>query len=98
MLKRRLILFFVVGEPQIWCPVDGSIKEINFQEELDLQRTKITLQFESRQSFFIVFGSAAKACGLYHNNSFEQFHKIKGSWQVAFEPEWGGQSQRISCV
>lgn len=52
--------------------------------------TKITLNFEPRQSFFIVFGSTEEAEGIYHNNEIAFSDKLTGPWQVSFDPEWGG--------
>ncbi|RLB98121.1 MAG: hypothetical protein DRH90_22350 [Deltaproteobacteria bacterium] len=78
------------GTPQIWNPVDGSIREISDYTTCETGTTKITLNFAERQSFFVVFGSHAKASAVFHNNEMTFKDEIKGAWNVAFDTDWGG--------
>ncbi|MCP4314304.1 MAG: hypothetical protein GY790_23870 [Bacteroidetes bacterium] len=78
------------GQPQVWCPVDGSIREISEYTTVGDKRTKISLDFEARQSLFVVFGSSEGADEPYLNNAFVFDHGISGPWNVAFDSAWGG--------
>jgi len=75
--------------PQIWEPVDGSIWSTEDYRTVG-NRTTIELNFEPRQSLFVIFGSKAKARNAYHNNRMVAGGEIEGSWNVAFDTEWGG--------
>ena len=78
------------GRPQVWNAVDGSILKSPTFTVVDDRRTKLSLNFEPRQSLFVVFGSREKADGIFNNNDMDTVHEITGSWRVAFDPEWGG--------
>jgi hypothetical protein len=80
------------GLPQIWNPIDGSIQNISAYKGVGDDRIKISLNFEARQSLFVVFGSSEKADELYHNNALVLDHEITGAWNVAFDTIWGGPS------
>ena len=80
------------GRPQVWDPIDGSIQEISEYTKVGDNRSKISLNFEARQSLFVVFGSSEKADEPYHNNAFVFDHSISGPWNVAFDTAWGGPS------
>lgn len=77
-------------QPKIWNPIDGSIQNISVYEAGVNGGTEITLNFEPRQSYFVVFGSTETAEGLYHNNEMVFNDELTGPWQVAFDPAWGG--------
>jgi len=78
------------GQPQIWSPVDGSIQNIAAYTQVGDNRVKTSLNFEPRQSFFVVFGSSEKTNRNYHNNALVFAHEITGGWDVSFDTEWGG--------
>ncbi len=78
------------GKPQIWNAVDGSIQNMPDHTAVGDKRVRVSLNFEARQSLFVVFGSRENADGNYHNNHMVIDHEISGPWNVAFDKEWGG--------
>jgi hypothetical protein len=78
------------GQPQAWSPVDGFIQNIAAYTAVGSDGVKVSLNFDPRQSFFVVFGSSEKADGIYHNNRLVSGHEITGAWDVGFDTAWGG--------
>ena len=78
------------GQPQIWNAVDGSIQNIPAHTAVGDKRVRVSLNFEARQSLFVVFGSREKTNDIYHNNNMVFDYGISGPWNVAFDTEWGG--------
>jgi hypothetical protein len=82
------------GLPDLWDPITGEIHtlpECNWQNNY----TSVPLQFEAYQSFFIVFDKDKKE-NLKTTSPGNDFAKkslvtnIDGSWNVSFDPIWGG--------
>ena len=78
------------GPLQIWDPIDGAIYDAPAAVLQEDGRTRIALNFEPRQSLFVVFGNENKAGRDYHHNRFVFDEPIEGAWRVSFDPEWGG--------
>jgi hypothetical protein len=80
--------------PELWDPLTGqmfALPEYIRQGGV----TRIPLQFEAYQSFFIVFDqneSANKSKSLRDKNFPEKtlLANIEGPWNVLFDPKWGG--------
>jgi hypothetical protein len=56
-------------------------------------RTVVPLKFEARQSFFVVFRKGASARNKETAKDFPETRLVKeltGSWEVSFNPDWGG--------
>ena len=91
--------FRVAGKvPQLWDPETGSIREL---PEFAAHQGRITvpLHFEPVQSWFVVFrkgGTAAKAVAGKNFTPPRTLREIAGSWQVTFDPKWGGPKQPVS--
>jgi alpha-L-rhamnosidase len=81
-------------QPELWHPVTGERKELmDFKQENG--RTIIPLKFGIYESYFIVFRSPIKPilnAKIIKNNFIELVDNqtITGSWQVRFDPKWGG--------
>ncbi|NIA31728.1 MAG: glycosyl hydrolase, partial [Actinobacteria bacterium] len=80
--------------PELWDPLTGEIRAL---PDFDWQdgRTRIPMQFEAYQSFFIVFEKnkrpAAKENFGGKNFPDEKFiADVKGPWSISFDPKWGG--------
>jgi hypothetical protein len=86
--------FRVTGkQPEIFDPVSGSIRPANnFQQTNGC--TTLPLQFDRFGSCFVVFrqpiapGVAGNAEGNF--SKLVQVQNLTGSWNVAFDPAWGG--------
>lgn len=91
------VCFFNVSEgiPELWDPLTGDTKRLPAYSQ---QRggVVIPLKFDAYQSFFIVLRRSAMAKSLKRTSEEENFpnktlvKKIDGSWNVSFDPKWGG--------
>ncbi len=82
--------FKVTGrQPELWDPLTGTIRDLpEFAD--DGAATSLTLQLAPAQSVFVVFRGKAKTG---RGRNFPQRKTVKelsGSWQVSFDPQWGG--------
>ena len=82
----------LAGAPELWDPVSGSTRKLTTFRAVD-GRTTIPLEFESWQSYFIIFDRTAT--GKTENSApnfgaLEQVQEITGPWKVTFDPKWGG--------
>nr|WP_165419973.1 glycosyl hydrolase [Edaphobacter modestus] len=86
--------FRVAGrQPELWDPVTGEIRDARSFTQAD-GRTTVPLEFGPRGSVFVVFRRpiSTRVAGKSQSN-YPELHKLqelKGSWQVAFDPKWGG--------
>lgn len=80
--------------PQLWDPVTAEIRALP-QFVSKGRTTSIPLTFEARQSFFVLFPRNAKAPDVATSRA-GNFPKVstlatlEGSWELAFDPKWGG--------
>jgi hypothetical protein len=84
--------FRVTGrQPELWDPLTGGRRDLaDFAMKGAV--TEVPLQFEPRQSFFVVFHRSAPAPSKSATN-FASTHllgELPGPWEVAFDPKWGG--------
>jgi hypothetical protein len=86
-------IFNVSGmQPELWDPVTGSMRNLLQFKEVN-GKTNIPLTFAEAQSFFIVFRHKVGKKGTVLKNNFPSLHEIafvNNSWQVQFDPVWGG--------
>ena len=79
--------------PELWDPITGSIQKLNEFRD-DNGRTIVPMQFEPRQSFFVVFRQSSQAARPVADKTnfpeFASFRTLAGPWEVSFDPEWGG--------
>jgi hypothetical protein len=85
------------GQPELWNPVTGENRPLpQYKQENGL--TTIPMQFVPYQSFFVIFprkGSfkgAANAGGVNFPKT-TPVTTLEGSWEVSFDPKWGGPSK-----
>ena len=88
------------GQPRLWDPVTGGIRDLpSFTRTKD--GTLIDLQFESYQSFFIIFedsepGKTAKTAKAKENfPSRNMLMEVGGAWTLEFDPAWGGPGEVV---
>jgi hypothetical protein len=82
------------GHPKLWNPVTGTSRPLpQFKQEKGI--TTIPMEFVAHQSFFVVF-SRSESTKTQITKSNINFPKtvplkvLKGSWDVSFDPKWGG--------
>lgn len=91
--------FAVAGkQPELWDPVTADRRELPDFEVND-GRTLVPMQFESAQSFFVVFRREIPSAHVqWAGANFPAYAKaaeIPGPWQVSFDPNWGGPEQAV---
>ena len=84
--------------PELWDAVTGQIRPLPEFKAVG-GRTAIPLTFAPRQSFFVIFrGAESQTSNVQRPMSKvkknfpaqKSLGEIKGSWEVAFDPRWGG--------
>lgn len=87
--------FRVAGkQPELWDPVTGQIRDaVAFRQENG--RTTVPLEFNPRGSVFVVFRRPVTGNGPGASNypAVTPLAEITGSWEVAFDPHWGGPAR-----
>lgn len=87
------------GTPELWDPISGETRDLPDFEQQN-EQTKIPLQFEPYQSYFIVFNREIKTRP-GKSETTENFPELKelqvisGHWTVSFDPRWGGPSNMV---
>lgn len=86
--------FRASGEPELWSGVDGSTRKLN-QYQLVGGNTTIDLEFVHYESYFVVFNrnKAVEKKEGKGNVNFPKINAVKtleGSWNVSFDPKFGG--------
>jgi len=78
-------------QPELWDPVRATIRDLPAFEQAN-GITTLQLNFEPTQSFFIVFRRPAKQSGSELSNfpELRTVVELDGSWEVHFDPAWGG--------
>lgn len=85
------------GAPQLWDPVTGKIRPLPRFHRQD-ERTIVPLRFEPKQSYFVLFSKSAPVPVAAAAGNFPEMHpvaELTGSWEVAFDPKWGGPQQIV---
>jgi len=79
------------GTPELWDPLTGETRLLSDFSISD-RRTTVPLQFESYQSFFILFAKNTTGA-LSQKKNFPEKKEVatlNGPWAVSFDPKWGG--------
>jgi hypothetical protein len=97
-------IFRVAGkQPELWNPVTGKISVLPEYKQVN-GRTIVPLQFDAHESYFIVFrdknttGSTAvlpNAASRVNFSATKQLFVLEGSWDVSFDPKWGGPEKTV---
>ena len=82
------------GTPELWDPVTAEIRALT-QFTHQGKTTSLPVMLEPHQSFFVIFpreGKSGAAAGTKGANFSEPkpVVTLEGSWDVAFDPKWGG--------
>ena len=85
--------FRAMGAPELWMATTGEIRKItNYSFENGL--TTIPMEFFPYESFFVTFSSKSKKSSTDKNArnfpTFIDLETIEGSWDVSFNPKFGG--------
>lgn len=89
-IEKECVFRIADRTPELWNPETGTTHPLsNVWKTGD--RTAVKLRFEPMQSWFIVFRQAGTkpVTGSEPFPEFEPVQEIKGSWMVAFDPDWG---------
>ncbi len=82
--------------PELWDPVTGEIRELKIFTVKGSQ-TSVPLRFAPHQSFFLVFrepiGPAADSRPNFAVSN--EVQTLDGSWDVSFDPNWGGPERTV---
>jgi hypothetical protein len=80
---------------ELWDPVTGLTRELPQWKQNAYGSTSLTLEFEPRQSYFIVFKQ--KEVVTYPTDAnfatYQTITTIDGSWMLSFDPKWGGPKE-----
>ena len=83
-------------QPELWDAVANTTRDLREFQAAN-GTTRLTLDFEPTQSFFVVFRrSLDKTVPAKQGQDFPArtaFAEVEGGWQVHFEPRWGGPGQ-----
>ena len=79
------------GTPELWDPLTGKTRILP-EFSVNEGRTSIPLEFDSYQSFFIVFSKSKYQSSPEKKNfpSKQEVATLNGAWAVSFDPKWGG--------
>ena len=83
--------FRVKGRPQLWDPVTAEMRALPQFVQHD-NTTSLPMTFEPYQSFFVIFphGNSPVPETEVNFPTANTMQIIAGSWDVSFDPKWGG--------
>jgi hypothetical protein len=90
-IKGDYIFRTVKASPELWDPLTGEIRKLpQFLTHDGL--TTVPLEFDTFQSFFIIFrkGTSGASFGRKNFPVKTEITSLNGSWDVSFDPKWGG--------
>lgn len=84
----------VVGSPELWNAVTGTTKKITSFKQ-NVGSTSMAVQLGPFESAFIVFAKENKwsSGNLAGRTQVKTLQTLTGSWEVNFDPKWGGPSR-----
>ncbi|RNI40222.1 glycosyl hydrolase [Hanamia caeni] len=90
-IKTDCIFRTVKGIPELWNPLTGKTRMLS-EFTSNGERTTIPLQFDSYQSFFIVFSKDNSQTPAKKKNypTEQKLATLSGEWAVSFDSKWGG--------
>ena len=89
--------FAIAGkQPELWDPVTGETRELTDDEQVGT-RTVVPIEFAPAQSFFVVFRHPAVTRDVRANvPALVPVATLDGSWDVQFDPRWGGPQKPVT--
>ncbi|MEO7488018.1 MAG: glycosylhydrolase-like jelly roll fold domain-containing protein, partial [Ferruginibacter sp.] len=97
LVKATCLFRTQKGRPELWDPLTGEIKILPEFSKANGQ-TSIPLEFESFQSFFILFKNdttQAVSPGKINFPAGKSIATLNAPWTVSFDPVWGGPKKII---
>lgn len=90
-IKGDCIFRTAKASPELWDPLTGKIRNLPQFSSSD-GRTTVPLEFDSFQSFFIVFKKSKSDASSIGKNFPEKktIASLNDPWEVSFDPKWGG--------
>ncbi|MCB0732534.1 MAG: glycosyl hydrolase, partial [Ignavibacteriae bacterium] len=93
-LQSTVCTFRTIGEPELWFGTNGEIRKISEYSVRD-GKTQIPIEFFPYESFFVTFSKKNVWDTKSHveNKNFPSFKNLltlNGSWDVSFDPKFGG--------
>jgi hypothetical protein len=86
-------------QPELWDAVTGSMRDLQ-QYNDDGKHTDIAMNFDDAQSYFVVFRhKQVKTADAAKRDNFPEYKRvlvINGTWQVQFDPRWGGPNKPVA--
>ncbi|MDP4208641.1 MAG: glycosyl hydrolase [Bacteroidota bacterium] len=83
--------------PEIWNPVTGETMTAN-QWKIASGRTELPVKLEANGSSFIVLRQSTQTTDENKGKNWEELvseEKLNGSWQVTFDPKFGGPEKPV---
>jgi len=83
--------------PELWDPTNGSVRALPSFGHMKNGTVRVPLQFAAHEGYFIVFDRKAKPRHALGTNfaSLKPVQPIDGTWQVTFDPTWGGPKESV---
>jgi len=85
------------SNPELWNPTTGSVRVLPSFSKQKNGTVRVPLEFASHEGYFIVFDRRAtveKGAGT-NFASLRPIQAIDGTWQVSFDPVWGGPDKPV---
>jgi hypothetical protein len=91
--------FRVIGkQPELWWPDTGHVERASQYEPKD-GGIAVPLRLDPSGSVFLVFRKAARGRPVAANGrnwiDFKRLQEVTGSWEVTFDPKWGGPQSPV---
>jgi hypothetical protein len=82
------------GAVRLMDPVTGEVRDLP-EVTSEAGRTKVPMQFEPRQSFFVLIDHTTKRkeAGSKNFADTKPLIELSGPWEVSFDPKWGGPTK-----
>lgn len=81
-------------QPELWDPVTGKHRDLpDFKDEGG--RTIVPLEFNARESLFVVFRKPGKSAGGKNFPTFENVGELTKPWAVTFDMKRGGPAAPV---
>lgn len=90
--KANSVFRSTKGAPELWDTITGETRKLS-QFFVKGNQTTVPLQFDSSQSYFIVFDKKNSSKPAVNRENFPVFKTLtalSGPWQVSFNPKFGG--------
>lgn len=84
-------------QPELWDPVTATMRNLPEFEEQN-GTTSMQINFDTAQSFFIVFRNNVMKHVKGNKKNFplwKEVETLKGPWKVQFDPVWGGPEKPV---